>query len=279
MVKGVSNYVDTHCRVTWFAYLIGLSPNYLDGEPVPWVPWIPAAVFDVLANIFDAAAATGIGEFLANYAPDGCVLERSRVLHGMIGSSGVLDDKCKLQDPSTWRRTVLNRMMSNTAIQSLISAVGQLEEISAVPETGGSAPVRKGLNLDAVIFTILEHTGLAVQSHQLSLTDAFFKFDQGDAGLDEDEFERLCRWALGSQADGMDFRMYYSRIEELADAGFLGGVNDDNINDAETFPIVIMQRVEDCPLAYMENCRDYWNVDEDFDLPGFESTRDLGAAA
>ena len=24
-----------------------------------------------------------------------------------------------------------------------------------------------------------------------------------------------------------------------------------------------MQRVEDCPLAYMENCRDYWNMPDD----------------
>ena len=188
-------------------------------------------------------------------------------------STQVLDKDCKLNDPATWRITTLNRMMSEAAVANLVAAMGDLEEIEARAETATNAPARRGLSFDSVMFTLLEHTGLAVQSHQLFLTEAFFKFDQGDAGLDEEEFERLARWALGPDGDGIDLKKFYHQIEELADAGFLGGVNDDNINDAETFPIVIMQRVTDCPLAFMEYCRDYWAMpdEEDWDLPGYEA--------
>ena len=102
-------------------------------------------------------------------------------------STQVLDKDCKLNDPATWRITTLNRMMSEAAVANLVSAMGNLKEIEAKAELQTSAPTRRGLSFDSVMFTLLEHTGLAVQSHQLSLTEAFFKFDQGDAGLDEEE--------------------------------------------------------------------------------------------
>ena len=65
----------------------------------------------MLTSVFDAPAATGLAELLANHAVGGCVMDRSRVLRALTGSLGVMDREVDEKEPATWRRSTLEMVL------------------------------------------------------------------------------------------------------------------------------------------------------------------------
>ena len=95
------------------------------------------------------------------------------------------------------------------------------------------------------------------------MKDAFVKFDDDAPGLQEIEFVRLCRWALGPSFDdlsSLDVHNLFRQIGDLADQAGTGG---DDIDDAEGFPKAIIQL--DCALARPRRCRVYRTMGDDED--------------
>lgn len=263
MIRAVNAYSKQHPRVLWFAVLLGVKTAKLDtGDggliDVPWVPWIASSTFDLLATIFDA----GLADLLSNYKD--AVVDRARVVNALIGSAGVLDTVVQKSDPSTWRPPLVADMLSPATLKRLVSDVDQLPEITAVPELPSTQAVAsKGIAIDTFLDVLLSYQVRAVVDHQHALTAAFRKFDGGEPGLDIDEFATMCRWALEPRGVGdLDLPKLFARIEELADANLLEAQNDKNINDSLTFPIVLMQHVNSCPLAFACNCRNYWSLED-----------------
>ena len=81
----------------------------------------------------------------------------------------------------------------------------------------------------------LDHHARATTKHEAWLKAAFLKFDDDAPGLQEIEFVRLCRWALGPSFDdlsSLDVHNLFRQIGDLADQAGTGG---DDIDDAEGF--------------------------------------------
>lgn len=271
MIRAIKVYSKQHSRVFWFAVNLGVRTTKIDrdgvSEDVPWVPWIPASAFELLAKIFEGQS-PGIHELLSNYKKDYCVVERSKVVNAIIGSAGVLDSAVRLNDPSTWKPTSLALMMAPTTICRLVDDVLSIPEIEALPEMPtAKRPQKSGISIDTVLDIVLSHQVRATMQHQKELTQAFHRFDDGEQGLDVDEFRELLAWALKPDGPGnLDVIELYAKIESLADATLLDNDNDKNINDSLTFPIVIMQQIYNCPLACAAHCRKWWTLD-DHDRP------------
>ena len=269
MIRACKAYAKTHSRVMWFSVLLGVKTAKIDqGDhivDVPFVPWLASAAFDVLANLFSVEnKMPGVAELLGNYKV--CVVDRSKVVCAIIGSTGVLDASVKYDDPSTWKKLPsLNKMMHPLFIKQLAyDVVETFPEVEAQPldqKSISTKPKKKGISIDEFLETLLGYQVRAVVDHQRALTSAFHKFDGGEPGLDFDEFSQLCRWCLPPKSvDTMNLKELYGQVEALADVGLVDGENDANINDSLTFPIVLMQQLNTCPLAFAQHCRDYWTA-------------------
>ena len=87
----------------------------------------------------------------------------------------------------------------------------------------------KGVDLDKVLWLLLDHHARATTKHEAWLKAAFLKFDDDAPGLQEIEFVRLCRWALGPSFDdlsSLDVHNLFRQIGDLADQAGTGGDDD-----------------------------------------------------
>ena len=107
----------------------------------------------------------------------------------------------------------LRQMLDPAAIAEVLRAILSLP--LAPPKFGRPG----GVPFGDVILILLEHMAAAVVRHHQHLLETFYKFDEGDGGLDADEFELLMRWTTGPVRLGDQSSVeLHGYIEALADA-------------------------------------------------------------
>ena len=87
-------------------------------------------------------------------------MPRQQVIYAFIGSSGAMDAEVVRAEPLTWDNDVLAQYLSPEQIGELLGA------IDALPEKKVGKPARKGIDLDEVLWTLLEHHSRAVVRHE-----------------------------------------------------------------------------------------------------------------
>ena len=240
-------------RVQLCAILMGMEDvDLANGDTAPVVPWVAEAWLSLMGRCF--AASKEFSEGPADYlsAHSVAVLKRVHVEDAINASAAP-------EEPGP----CLRQMMHPFAVDDLVDAVGELPVVAQVAQkdTGAAAGATSGVDFVDLSFLILRHQCLAVEHHEHHLLEAFYRFDEGDAGLDCDEFLRLVQWTNGPDHDP-DYAKLHETIEGLADAEYTDVNQTAAIDDADTFPVVILKATR-CKLTYSESCRRHWTMAED----------------
>ena len=252
LFRRAAQLVGKSGRVRLFAIAVGLVSYEVDGVEAHYSPHLAHCLTALLGALHRdrEGGLDSINVALGSYPEGAYLIPKTKIVHAIIGSKGLLDTTCVRELPETWRNPVLLQHLSPREIQDLLSDVDDL------PETGV-----KGVDLDKVLWLLLDHHARATTKHEAWLKAAFLKFDDDAPGLQEIEFVRLCRWALGPSFDdlsSLDVHNLFRQIGDLADQAGTGG---DDIDDAEGFPKAIIQL--DCALARPRRCRIYRTMGED----------------
>ena len=254
LFRRAAQLVGKSGRVRLFAIAVGLVSYEVDGAEAHYSPHLAHCLTSLLGALHRdrEGGLDSINVALGMWKEGTYLLPKTKIVHAIIGSKGLLDTTCVRELPETWRNPVLLQHLSPKEVQDLLT------EIDDLPEQGV-----KGVDLDKVLWLLLDHHARATTKHEAWLKAAFLKFDDDAPGLQEIEFVRLCRWALGPSFDdlsSLDVHNLFRQIGDLADQAGTGG---DDIDDAEGFPKAIIQL--DCALARPRRCRVYRTMGDDED--------------
>ena len=252
LFRRAAQLVGKSGRVRLFAIAVGLVSYEVDGAEAHYSPHLAHCLTALLGALHRdrEGGLDSINVALGMWKEGSYLVPKTKIVHAIIGSKGLLDTTCVRELPETWRNPVLLQHLSPKEVQDLLGDVDDL------PETGV-----KGVDLDKVLWLLVDHHARATTKHEAWLKAAFLKFDDDAPGLQEIEFVRLCRWALGPSFDdlsSLDVHNLFRQIGDLADQAGTGG---DDIDDAEGFPKAIIQL--DCALARPRRCRVYRTMGDD----------------
>ena len=154
------------------------------------------------------------------------VCPESAVVEALVGrrSEGAREDA-----PATWVCPELRWYLSVGDVRALLAALrarrhDQGKNVRRVTEA------ISGIDLDAVLWAVIEALGAAVARQEAQLATMFARFDTDEGGLDHAEFTRLVEWCVG--AGRMSERAAAEVFEHVEDAE---NDDDDEIDDAHAF--------------------------------------------